>query len=83
MESKEYIFIVGTSGVGKSTLARKLYEHYQSVYIEQHMIPEFYNLGETGDEKGFNEESTCFQATVALLKTFNKLGYKNVIGLDF
>jgi ABC-type multidrug transport system ATPase subunit len=39
-------FINGPTGVGKSTLAKGLYNHYREVYIEQHMIPEFYNYAE-------------------------------------
>lgn len=52
---KDFIFINGptgvgkstlATGVGKSTLAKGLYNHYREVYIEQHMIPEFYNYAE-------------------------------------
>lgn len=43
---KDFIFINGPTGVGKSTLAKGLYNHYREVYIEQHMIPEFYNYAE-------------------------------------
>ena len=38
---KDYIFIIGPSGVGKTTLAKGLFEHYKGVYFEQNMIPEF------------------------------------------
>ncbi len=27
---KDFIFLIGTSGVGKSTLAKKLMEHYRT-----------------------------------------------------
>ena len=38
----DYIFIIGPSAVGKTTLAKELYKHYKGVYIEQNMVPEFY-----------------------------------------
>ena len=37
----DYIFVIGPSAVGKTTLARRLYKHYKGVYIEQNMVPEF------------------------------------------
>lgn len=39
----DFIFIIGPSGVGKTTLAKGLYEHYKGVYFEQNMVPEFCN----------------------------------------
>lgn len=80
---RDFIFIIGPSGVGKTTLAKQLFEHYKSVYIEQNMIPEFLTLDGKREITGEFEEETCWSSTVALLKNFNKLGYKNVIGLDF
>lgn len=80
---KDFIFIIGPSGVGKTTLAKNLFAHYKSVYIEQNMIPEFISLDGNTEMTGELEELTCWAATVALLKSFNSLGYKNVIGLDF
>ena len=80
---RDFIFIVGPSGVGKTTLAKKLFSHYRSVYIEQNMIPEFISLDGESEMTGELEERTCWTGTVALLKNFNMLGYKNVIGLDF
>lgn len=80
---RDFIFIIGPSGVGKTTLAKQLFEHYKSVYIEQNMIPEFLTLDGKTEITGEFEEETCWSNTVALLKNFNNLGYKNVIGLDF
>ena len=34
---KDFIFIIGPSGVGKTTLAKGLYEHYKGVYFEQNI----------------------------------------------
>ncbi|QHT61355.1 hypothetical protein GXP70_16255 [Paenibacillus lycopersici] len=80
---RDFIFIIGPSGIGKTTLAKKLYQHYKSVYIEQNMIPEFLTTDGKTEVTGEFEEETCWSSTVTLLLNFNKLGYKNVIGLDF
>ena len=37
----DFIFIIGPSAVGKTTLAKELYKHYNGVYFEQNMVPEF------------------------------------------
>ena len=85
MENKlrDFIFIIGPSGVGKTTLAKRLFNHYKSVYVEQNMIPEFISLDGKTDMTGELEERTCWSCMAVLLKNFNLLGYKNVIGLDF
>lgn len=80
---RDFIFIIGPSGVGKTTLAKKLFEYYKSVYIEQYMIPEFLTLDGQTEMTGELEEETLWTSTVILLKNFNSLGYKNVLGLDF
>lgn len=38
---RDFIFIIGASGVGKSTLSRRLFEHYKGAYAEMNMVPEF------------------------------------------
>ena len=80
---RDFIFIIGPSGVGKTTLAKALFEHYRSVYIEMNMIPEFMTLDGKTEMTGKLEERTCWVSMVALLKSFNEQGYKNVLGLDF
>lgn len=80
---RDFIFIVGPSGVGKTTLAKKLFKYYKSVYIEQGMIPEFLTLDGQTEMTGELEEETLWTSMIALLKNFNSLGYKNVLGLDF
>ena len=78
---KDYIFIIGPSAVGKTTLAKGLYNHYKGVYFEQNMIPEF-GIPEGVDE-GKYEEEILWESSVELLKYFHRKGIKNIIALDF
>lgn len=79
---KDFIFITGASGIGKSTLANGLLEHYRTTCIEQHMIPEFISRDGIEEMTGELEERTCWENQVAMLLCFHKLGYKNVIATD-
>ena len=78
---KDYIFIIGPSGVGKTTLAKGLFEHYKRVYFEQNMIPEF-GIPDNVDE-GKYEEEVLWESSIELLKYFHNKGVKNIIALDF
>ena len=78
---KDYIFVIGPSGVGKTTLARGLYTHYQGVYFEQNMIPEF-GIPEGVDEGRFEEE-VMWEGSLALLRFFHEKGLKNIVAADF
>lgn len=78
---KDYIFIIGPSAVGKTTLAKSLYNHYKGVYIEQNMMPEF-NIPKNVDE-GIFEEKICWENTLEQIKFFHNKGFKNIIALDF
>jgi cytidylate kinase len=79
---KDFIFITGTSGVGKSTLAQGLLQHYKTTCVEQHMVPEFISRNGIEEMTGELEELTCWENQKAMLLCFNKLGYKNVIAAD-
>ena len=79
---KDFIFIIGPSAVGKTTLAKELYQHYNGVYIEQSMVPEFV-IPEGVEDIGIYEEDLCFQNTLMQMKWFYKKGYRNIIALDF
>ena len=79
---KDFIFIIGPSAVGKTTLAKELYKHYNGVYIEQSMVPEFAIPKEVEDE-GIYEEDLCFQNTLMQMKWFHDKGYRNIVALDF
>ncbi len=79
---KDFIFIIGTSGIGKSTLVKGLLEHYKTTCVEQWMVPEFYSRDGVEEMTGELEELTCWENQVAMLRCFQKLGYKNIIAAD-
>jgi len=54
----DYIFIIGSSAVGKTTLAKELYQHYDGVYLKQNMVPEFM-IPKDVDDLGVYEEELC------------------------
>lgn len=80
---KEFIFLNGPTGVGKTTLAKKLHHHYQGVYIEQHMIPDFYPFLEDEDQAALLEEKACWEAMLAMAWRFHELNFKSIIILDY
>ncbi len=79
---KDFIFITGASGIGKTTLANGLLQYYKTTCIEQHMIPEFISRDGSEPMTGELEELTCWENQVAMLMCFHKLGYKNIITSD-
>lgn len=79
---KDFIFITGASGIGKTTLANGLLAHYRTTCIEQHMIPEFFSRDGVEPMSGELEERTCWENQVAMLFCFHKLGYPNIIASD-
>lgn len=79
---KDFIFLIGTSGIGKSTLAQGLMAHYRSTCIEQHMVPEFLTRDGVEEMTGELEERTCWENTRAMALCFHELGYRNVIISD-
>jgi len=79
---KDFIFITGASGIGKTTLCNGLLEHYKTTCVEQHMVPEFISRDGTEPMTGELEERTCWENQVAMLMCFHKLGYKNIIASD-
>lgn len=78
----DFIFIIGPSAVGKTTLARELYQQLEGVYIEQNMVPEFSIPASTPDE-GIYEEELCWENVLLQTKFFRDKGYKNIVVLDF
>lgn len=78
---RDFIFIIGPSGVGKSTLARGLFDHYQGALAEMNAVPEF--GVPKGVDPGLFEERVCWECCVAQLMKFHELGIRNVISGDF
>ena len=78
----DFIFIIGPSAVGKTTLAKALFEHYNGVYVEQNMVPEF-AIPENCPDIGVFEEEVCFENVLLQLEYFYKRGFQNIIALDF
>ena len=62
---KDFIFITGASGVGKTTLCNGLLVHYKTTCVEQHMIPEFISRDGTEPMTGELEELTYIIITCA------------------
>lgn len=79
----QIIFIHGFSGIGKSTLAKKLHEYLKGVYIEQYMIPDFKTKDGKTEITGKEEDETLYALMVANIKEFARLNYYNIIALDF
>lgn len=78
----DFIFIIGPSAVGKTTLAKELYKHYNGVYLEQSMVPEFI-VPDDVDDEGIFEEQLCWENVLLQLEFFRSKGYRNIISLDF
>ena len=78
----DFIFIIGPSAVGKTTLAKELYKHYKGVYIEQNMVPEFI-IPENVVDEGIYEEEICWDNVLVQLKYFYNKGCRNIVALDF
>lgn len=55
---KDFIFVTGASGIGKTTLANGLLEHYKTTCIEQHMVPDFISRDGSEPMTGELEELT-------------------------
>ena len=78
----DYIFVIGPSAVGKTTLAKALYLHYGGVYLEQHMVPEFC-IPDGVEDPGLYEEQLCWDNVLLQLRFFHDRGCRNIVVLDF
>lgn len=77
----DYLFIIGPSAVGKTTLAKGLHELLGGVYLEQNMVPDFAIPPGTEDEGAF-EETLCWENVLLQADFFRKKGLSPVIVLD-
>lgn len=78
---KDFIFIAGAPGSGKSTIAQGLHKKLDTPLFEFGWIPEFQNTGDrilTYTE----EESLAFENLVLVAKNYARHGFKNVIITD-
>lgn len=78
----DFIFIIGTSGIGKTTLSKGLLKHYKTVVLEQNMVPEFISRNGIEEMTGELEERTCYENTKAMALCFYNLGYRNIVVTD-
>ena len=78
----DFIFIIGPSAVGKTTLAKELYTHYHGVYLEQNMVPEFI-VPDDVEDVGIYEEQLCWENVLLQLRFFHGKGCNNIVSLDF
>lgn len=78
---RDFIFITGPSGVGKSTLSRGLFDRYQGALAEMNAVSEF-GIPD-GVDPGLFEERVCWECCVAQLMKFHELGVRNIISGDF
>ncbi len=79
---RDFIFVTGASGIGKSTLCRGLYEHYRTAYMEQNHAPEFESMDGQENVSGIEEEEACWKWFVSSLKCYHEMGFCNIIGCD-
>lgn len=79
---RDFIFLIGPSGVGKSTLARGLFARYQGALAEMSAVPEF-GVPDSVADPGLFEERVCWECCVAQLKKFHELGIRNIVSGDF
>lgn len=70
---KDFIFVTGASGIGKSTLCNGLLDHYRTTVVEQHMVPEFITRDGKEEVIGELEELTCWEVQVAMMLKFHEL----------
>lgn len=79
----DFIIIHGSPGCGKTTLASKLHEHFESPYFEFGWIPEYSKLAPSLKISTQLEEKLSFENLVTVAKNYNNYGFKNVILTDF
>ena len=74
----DFIFVFGSQGSGKTTLARILKEKLHSVHIDYDWIRDFH-LDKDWKNVSPTEEQMSFENLLFLLKNYARHSYKNVI----
>lgn len=80
---RDFIFISGASGVGKSTLARALFAHYRGALVEQNQAPEFGCFEGNEEIGGLFEERICWDWFVQTLMCYYRRWVKCIVADDF
>jgi dephospho-CoA kinase len=80
--SLDFIILHGSPGNGKTTLSKKLHEHFESPYFEFGWIPEFRVLAPSINISQRQEEQLSFENLIAVARNYNRHGFKNVILTD-
>lgn len=78
----DFIILHGSPGNGKTTLSRKLHNHFRSPYFEFGWIPEFRSLTPSVQISQRQEEQLAFENLMLVAKNYNRHGFKNIIITD-
>ena len=74
----DLILITGCPGSGKSTIAQKLYDKLQSVYLDLGKLREPH-LDKEWKKANKDEEKMAFENLISIVKNYIKKGYKEVL----
>ena len=78
----DIIMVHGSPGNGKTTIAAKLHEHFQSPWFEFGWIPEFRMLNPHTSITMREEEQLSFENVVLVAKNYVRHGFRNIILSD-
>ncbi len=78
---KDFIFIAGAPGSGKTTIAELLQKKLNSLLIDFGRLREFH-LDRTWSNQSEQEEQMAFENLIFILKNYHKNGFKNVLVTD-